>query len=304
MSIRSPASPFVRAVAIILLAILLFDLMGAIIKFLGDRYPPQQLSVFRNLFGLVPSVLVLWYSKSWHEAGRPLGIERWKLAVLRGLFVTGAQFCFYLALTRMEFATATAIAFSGPLFVSALSVPLLGLSVGWVRWAAVVAGFGGVVLVMRPAGDVFNWYAVLPLIAAFGYACNSVSAKLFGASTSTALINLYSLVSALAGSTVLLLTTTEYVPIVTAQDWILMLAMGTAGGLAVFCLISAYRLTEPSNLSPFEYFGIPFSFVIGWIVFAEAPFDRLIPGVFLIVGGGLAIVWRERQRKRAKSASR
>ena len=199
MSTRSPVSPFVSAVAIILLAILLFDIMGAIIKFLGDRYSPQQLSVFRNLFGLVPSFLVLWYSKSWQDAGRPLAIERWKLALLRGLFVTGAQYCFYLALTKMEFATATAIAFSGPLFVSALSVPLLGLQVGLVRWVAVFAGFAGVILVMQPASDVFNWYAVLPVIAAFGYACNSVSAKLFRASTSTALINLYSLVSALAG---------------------------------------------------------------------------------------------------------
>ncbi len=66
--------------------------------------------------------------------------------------------------------------------------------------------------------------------------------------------------------------------------------------MAVFSLIAAYRLTLPSNLSPFEYFGIPFSFVIGWVVFGEAPFERLIPGVFLIVGGGLLIFWRERRQ--------
>ena len=62
--------------------------------------------------------------------------------------------------------------------------------------------------------------------------------------------------------------------------------MGAAGGVAVFCLISAYRLADPSSLSPFEYFGIPFSFALGWLFFSEAPFEKLIPGVFLIVGGG------------------
>jgi drug/metabolite transporter (DMT)-like permease len=73
--------------------------------------------------------------------------------------------------------------------------------------------------------------------------------------------------------------------------------MGVAGGTAAFCLISAYRMAKPSSLSPFEYFGIPFSFFLGWIFFLETPFDRLIPGVFLIVGGGLVIIWRERSGK-------
>ena len=83
-----------------------------------------------------------------------------------------------------------------------------------------------------------------------------------------------------------------------ATDWLWLLAMGLAGGLAAFFIVSAYRLAEPSSLSPFEYFAIPFSFALGWIFFAEAPFGRLFPGVILIVGGGLFIFLRERQRKR------
>ena len=73
--------------------------------------------------------------------------------------------------------------------------------------------------------------------------------------------------------------------------------MGIAGGIAVLALITAYRLTTPSNLAPFEYFGIPFSFIIGWFAFGEAPFERLFPGALFIVAGGLLIVWRERKRK-------
>ena len=73
--------------------------------------------------------------------------------------------------------------------------------------------------------------------------------------------------------------------------------MGLVGGFAVLALINAYRLARPSSLSPYEYFGIPFAFVLGWIFFDEAPFDRLLPGVLLIVAGGLLIAWRERRQR-------
>ena len=288
-------SSLTRAILIMLIAILLFDIMGAIIKFLGTRYPIQQLSVFRNLFGFIPSIALLYFSTQWHNDGRPIWIKQWKLGLLRGVAGAFAQFCFYLSLVKLEFATASAIAFCGPLFITMLSIPLLKHKVGYWRWMAVAIGFGGVLLVMQPTTDVFNWYTLLPICAAIGYATISVTSRLFDEKLPTAVINIYAVVGTLISSTALLLTTSDYVPIESSGDWLLLLAMGVAGGAAVFCLISAYRLTEPSNLSPFEYFGIPMSFIIGWIVFNEAPFDRLIPGVFLIVAGGLIIVWRERK---------
>ncbi|MGI9407893.1 MAG: DMT family transporter, partial [Hyphomicrobiaceae bacterium] len=297
MTSHQTGSSFTRAVLTLLAAIFLFDIMGAIIKHLGGRYPTQQLAMFRNLFGLIPSILVLFYSKSWYTAGKPIVLRQWKLALLRGGFVVLAQFCFYLSLVHLEFATASTIGFSSPLFITALSIPLLGSRVGVWRWLAVFLGFAGVIMVMRPGSELFNWYAVLPLGAAFGYACISITARLFDDDAPTALINVYSLVGALAGSTALTFATSGFSEIQTVQDWGWLIAMGFAGGLAVFLLISAYRLTEPSNVSPFEYFGIPFSFAIGWIAFGEAPFDRLFPGVLFILAGGLLIVWREQALK-------
>ncbi|MDP7523540.1 MAG: DMT family transporter [Arenicellales bacterium] len=297
MNTPTQKSPLFNAIAIILLAIFLFDVMGAIIKHLGTRYPAQQLSMLRNVFGLIPSVLVLFYSSSWHEAGRPVRLVQWKLAIARGGFVAIAQFCFYLSLIHMEFATASTIAFSGALFVTLLSIPILGHRVGMWRWSAVGMGFVGIVLVMRPDTDGFNVYALLPACAALGYAASSVTAQLFDKSVPTALINLYALAGALTGAVLLVVFTGGYVEVATYQDWLWLLAMGVAGGSAVFCLVTAYRLTAPSNLAPFEYFSIPFAFLLGWMFFDEAPFHRLIPGVFLIIGGGLLIVWRERKVK-------
>ncbi|MEM7207650.1 MAG: DMT family transporter [Pseudomonadota bacterium] len=286
----------------ILLAILLFDIQGAIIKHLGDRYPVEELATFRNIFGLIPSAFVLWISAEWHQSGRYIKIRQWRLAFLRGFYVAGAQFCFYLALTKLEFATATTLAFVGPIFITLLSIPILGHSVGIWRWAAVAIGFFGMVWIMRPGSDVFTLYALLPICASFGYSLSTVSVRLIDEKIPTALINAYASIGALIGSSIVLLSTQSYVPIATAGDWLWLLAMGTAGGFAVLSMITAYRLTKPSNLSPFEYFGIPFSFVLGWLFFAETPFEKLFPGVLLIVGGGLLIAWRERVNKRLQAS--
>tara|TARA_Y100000588_G_scaffold119639_1_gene130977 strand:- start:240 stop:1154 length:915 start_codon:yes stop_codon:yes gene_type:complete len=302
MNTPVPKSPLFNAIAIILVAIFLFDVMGAIIKHLGTRYPAQQLSMLRNVFGLIPSVLVLLYSSDWREAGRPMRLVKWKLAIARGGFIAVAQFCFYLSLIHMEFATASTIAFSGALFVTLLSILILGHRVGIWRWSAVGVGFVGIVMVMRPDTDSFNVYALLPVCAALGYAASSVTAQLFEKSVPTALINLYALAGALAGAVMLVVFTGGYVEVATYQDWLWLLAMGVAGGSAVFCLVSAYRLTAPSNLAPFEYFSIPFAFLLGWMFFDEAPFHRLIPGVFFIIGGGLLIIWRERNAKTRDSS--
>ncbi len=290
------ASSFAKAIFFILLAIFLFDVQGAIIKHLGDCYPVQQLATFRNIFGLIPSLLVLWLSHEWHDKGRKLKIVQWRMALMRGLYVAGAQFCMYLSLTKMELATATTLAFTGPIFITILSVPLLKHRVGVWRWWAVVIGFLGVLMIMRPGTEVFTPYAILPVLASLGYSLATVSVRLIDDDVPTATINMYSTVGALIGSSTVLSMTTGYIPIKSPTDWVWLVAMGTVGGFAVLSMITAYRLTRPSNLSPFEYFGIPFSFILGWLFFAEAPFDKLFPGVILVVSGGLLIAWRERKR--------
>jgi drug/metabolite transporter (DMT)-like permease len=296
LALRLPTAlpgAFVQATILLLIAIFMLDVMGAIVRHLGQWYPAQELSVFRNLFGLLPSLLVLYYAKKWNEAGRPVIIRQWRLALLRGFFVAFAQLCFYTSLLFLEFATAATLAFVGPLFITALSVPVLGERVGVWRWGAVGIGFVGVILIMSPGSEVFSLYALLPVGAAFFYASASVVVRRIDEDVPTALVNLYGTFGALVGAVLLLTLTTDFVPVQSLEHWGWLLAMGAVGGTAILLMIRAYRLTRPSNLAPFEYFGIPFSFVIGWIVFNEAPFDRLFPGALLIVVGGLIIVWRQ-----------
>lgn len=290
-------SHFLRAVFYVLLAILLFDLQGVIIKYLGDRYPVQQLASFRNLFGLIPSLLVLALSREWHASGRKLVIRQWRLGLLRGLSIALAQFCFYLSITKMELATASTLTYISPVLITMLSIPILGHHVGIWRWLAVLVGFLGVLLIMAPGSEVFTAYSLLPIGAALGYSLSTVCVTLFDDHAPTPLINMYASVGALIGVLAILLSTTGYQPVATTQDWLLLVAMGLVGGFAVLGLISAYRLAKPASLSPYEYFGIPFAFILGWFFFDEAPFDKLIPGVFLIVAGGMLIAWREHKKR-------
>lgn len=277
---------------------MLFDIMGVMIKILGERYPVFQVAMFRNLFAFLPAIIALYTSVAWHKQGRSLGLKQWKLGLVRGLFILMAQGCFYLSLQHMEFATATSIAFAGPLITTALSVVLLKMKVGVWRWAAVLISFSGILLVIQPGSEIFTWYAILPLIASAGYATNSITARLFDDSIPTPVINLYANVSTFIGTIVIVFTSDGYVPVESTEDWLLLVGVGVAGGSAVFLWITAFRMTNPGNLTPFEYLGIPSAFVLGWMFFGEAPFDRLMPGVLLIIAGGLMIIWRERVNAR------
>lgn len=277
----------------ILLALFLFDTQAAIIKHLGDRYPVQQLATFRNIFGLLPSILVLVLSQEWRRSGRKLCFKQWRFGLFRGLILGVAQYCFYFGITKLAFATATTLTYIGPIFITILSIPILKHTVGIWRWAAVATGFIGVLLIIQPGTDIFTFYALLPLVASLGYSLSTICVKLIDDSIPTALINLYASFGALICSSGILLFTTGYIPVTRTTDWLWLLAMGVVGGFAVFCMITAYRLTKPSKLSPFEYFGIPFAFIFGWLIFDETPFDRLFPGVIFIISGGLLVVWRE-----------
>jgi len=289
-----PLPALYKGILILLLALLLFDIMGVMIKILGERYPVFQVAMYRNLFAFIPAIIALYTSVSWHKQGRPLGLKQWKLGFFRGLFIVMAQGCFYLSLQHMEFATAASIAFAGPLITTALSVVLLKMTVGAWRWFAVLISFSGIIMVMQPGSEIFTWYAILPLIASAGYATNSITSRLFDDSIPTPVINLYASVSTLICTALIVFTTDSYVPVASTNDWLLLVAMGMSGGAAVFLWITAFRMTDPGNLTPFEYFGIPSAFILGWMFFGEAPFDRLMPGVLLIVVGGFIIIWRER----------
>ena len=227
----------------------------------------------------------------------PFNRQEWMICALRGGSVSLAQLCLFTAYSKLEFATVATLAFSGPFFVTALSVPLLGAVVGFWRWSAVILGFCGVVMIMQPGASIFSLFSVLPVLAALCYAISSTLVKIFSVDRLSGVIQFRSQIFAAGFSLLLWLGFGEMVPIASAFDLGLFLALGLLGGAGVLGLVVAYRMSQPSLLAPFEYFGIPFSMFLGWWFFAEAPLDRLFPGVLAIIAGGLLIIWRQARIK-------
>ena len=286
------------AIILSLIALTLFDTMGLIIKHLSSTYSATELSMWRNLFGLVPSIVALWSSRAWRSSGRCLKLRQWKLAFFRGAVITIAQLCFYMSLGLMAFATASTITYSGALFTTALAIPILGERVGWVRWGAVLVGFIGVIMVIQPGSSDFSFYALLPLSAAACYALAGVTARVFDDNAPSPLVNLYASVTSLIGAFLMTYFWGGFTPIASATDMGWIVLMGAFGGTAVLFLVVSCRMTEQSNLAPFSYFGIPLAFALGWLFFNEAPWSSLFPGALLIAAAGLLIVWRERSRSK------
>lgn len=295
----TPWRVLLAGVAMMLIGLLLLDCTGAVAKILGRHYPAQEIALARNLFGLVPTFMILL----WEGRGRlRLGafyLRQWPLAAARGLMVALAQLALYHSYKFLELASVATIAYAAPLFITLLAIPWLGERVGLWRWVAVVGGFAGVVMVIGPGSDVFTWQAVLPAVAAFFYANALVMTRRFDSTASHAAMILYSQSGAILGSFLLLITTAT--PVWPKGDGAAVLGdlgfaflLGGFGGFGVYLLTLAYRRTPASLLAPFEYLGVISALAVGWIVFREWPIDRIFPGVLLIVGAGLVIVYRER----------
>lgn len=298
-----PVKPFTLAILYLLASIVLLDAMGLIIKRMSGDYTAAELAAYRNLFGLIPAAIVMWRSAEWHRKGRQIKVRQWRLAMMRGVILTGAQLSFYIALGLLSFATVSTITYANALFLVALAVPLLGEKVGLIRWGAVLIGFVGVILVVRPGSDTFTNAALLPIFAAFCYALVGVTARMMDSDVPTALINLYSSGVAAIGAILIVPFFGGFTPLHAPVDLLWIAAMGGFGGSAVLLLVTAYRMADQSDLAPFSYFGIPIAFVMGWVFFDEAPWSELFPGALLIVAGGLMVIWRERRLRQTTTSS-
>ena len=272
-----------------------FDLMSILVRVLGKDFSIIQISMLRNVFGILPAFILLTVGPGIHSLKKLSNWKNWKIIFVRSIAVFVAQLAFYTSLTKIEFATAATLCFTSPFFVTLFSIPLLGHHIGIMRVLALVVGFGGVVAIFQPFNDNFTFWMFLPVVAGVGYGLSSVLVKLVPDDVPSAAIQITQQFTTFVFGACLLITTQEFEPIVSMESLFYFALMGIFGGVGVLCLIMSYRLVEPSTISVFEYFGIPISFLMGWVFFDEAPFSKLFPGVLLLIGAGLLIIYRERK---------
>ena len=281
------------AVALSLSGLFLLDCMGIAIKYLRDDYPAAQLSVFRNLFGMIPCFIVLYFSKDWHANGKILVIKRWRFGLARGLIMSFAQLCLYTSYLYLPYALVATMEYTGPMMVTLLAIPLLGEKFGWYKTLAVLTGFVGIIFIMQPWSESFNFYMLLPVMAAFGYSLARITALNFSNDTPVPLINLYANIGTLICAILLVITFNMWENFKSLYDLFILFLMGFTGGTGVLLLIYGSRKAELSKIMPFDYIEIFFALILGWIFFKEWPVDQLFPGALFIVAGGIIIYLRQ-----------
>ena len=274
--------------------------MAVHVRFLSSRYNPQELSLYRNVLGVIPAILFLAYEKQLTLRISEYKITKWRLALGRGFLIAIAQLMLYSALMRLQLATVSALGQTIAIFVVLLAIIIYNEKIGFWRWGAVILGLMGATMIIRPGSDVFTWYALLPVGAAFCYAASTVTLRSFDQNVSSAILYLYSAIASALGALVLAIGTTTFSPIYNYTDILIILSMSFFGGFGVVFLMYAFRNAPSSVLAPFSYFGVINAFLLGWIFFGEFPIQKLVPGVLFIVISGLIIVWREKYTKEKK----
>ena len=292
------------AIITMLLAILCVDMYMVVIKFLGDEYTVIQLAVFRNIAGVIPLFILILFTKEYLSVFKNLNNKFLVLSFFRGLGFLSMNIFIFISVINLEFATAMVLTFSSPFFIVILSIIFLKDKVGIYRWSAIFIGFFGVVLIMQPTSDIFNYYSIFPILTAIAWAFTVIILKFIPQGHSTAKIQLYTLIFNVTGAVILFLITTGHTEIKSTEDFLLMTLTGILGGTAAILFIYAYRLISASKMASFEYFGIPSSFVLGWLFFNEAPWEQLFPGVFVIVFAGMIIIWRDKVKQKSTKVSR
>lgn len=285
--------PFSQALIALLIGLLLLSGLNISAKYLGEVYPSQQVAMMRNLFGLIPAILILQWRNPVKLSVNTLIFPKWYLAALRGLLITFAQFLFFWALTEMPLASARSLSYIGPVFTTLLTAIVLQEKVGIWRWSAVLLGFAGVLMVLDPFQSSLNTHHYLPLVSSILVAFALILMRQFDKSTSHAAINLVTTLTALVGSILLVLFTSEFDWPNTSFHWFIAVMSGLLGGAGVFCLSWAYRHANPAKLAPFQYSGLIYALFFGWLLFDELPLDTIFPGIILISAAGIIIAWRE-----------
>ena len=292
------------AIVTMLLAILCVDMYMVVIKFLGNEYSVIQLAVFRNIAGVIPLFILILFTKEYISVFKNLNSKFIALSFFRGLAFLSMNIFIFISVINLEFATAMVLTFSSPFFIVILPIIFLKDKVGIYRWSAIFIGFFGVVLIVQPGSDIFSFYSIFPILTAIAWALSVIILKFIPDGHSTAKIQLYTLIFNVLGGIVLFLLITGHAEIKSTQDFFLMTLTGILGGTAAILFIYSYRLISASKMASFEYFGIPSSFVLGWLFFNEAPWEQLFPGVFVIVFAGMIIIWRDKVKQKKTKVSR
>lgn len=303
----------ILGVSSLVLGILIFSLQDIAVKWIGGDYPVMEIVTFRSLVALPLTLLFFRY-----EGGQGLPTtQRHKLEYIRGLFFFLSYTTHFMGLAALPLAEIAAIRFSGPLMITILSVVMLGETVGPRRWLALLVGFMGVLLIVRPGLATFNLGSIFILISVLFYALATMLTRKLQTTDSSATMAYYS-------SLVYLIATVILSPLVifvgdfheahpsiaflfrawtmpSLLDWVIMSGLGFVWAGGMYFIARAYSMALASVVAPFEYLALPINVMWGFVIWREFPTWMTWAGATLTLGSGAYILYRD-QKERSENA--
>ncbi|MHA7876640.1 DMT family transporter [Roseivivax sp.] len=275
-----------RGIALMCIGVACLSVNDAFGKTLTADYSAVQILFLRNIIAL-PIAMGIALGLGGRAALRS---HRPGAHLVRGLLWVVAAYLFFTGLRHLGLAEATVLIFAAPVFITALSALFLGEEVGWKRWSAVLVGFLGVLIVVRPGSATFQPASLYPLATAFVYAVLMISARWVDPRESvwTMMLYLVGMGAVLSGIASLFV----WQPVAPGDLWLFagVAVFGTAG---MTMMTQAFRLSEAVVVAPFDYTALIWATLLGWLIWREVPDGFTYAGAAVIIASGIFIVWRE-----------
>jgi drug/metabolite transporter (DMT)-like permease len=279
------------AIGLIVLSCACFTAVDVTVKILGQRYP-VPLIVWARWAVQTMIIVALLAPKMGFALVRT---KRLPMHLLRGVVLIGSSICFFSGLRLLPLAEMTALNYTSPILVTLMAAWFLGERLTRPRWAFIIAGFVGMLLVVRPGSEMLTPAALFALAAAFLYATFQILTRKMGGEDLMVLLIYPSLVGTVILSLLvpLFFRTEAWYPVV---DTVAFLSIGTVGFIGHFLFIKAFRRASASAIAPFTYTQLVWSTLAGWLVFDTFPDAWTLAGIFVIAGSGVVLTWYERWR--------
>jgi drug/metabolite transporter (DMT)-like permease len=304
------------AIAFICLCKLVFSIQDVIIKEMSGSFPVHEIMVVRSVISIVLLLGVLYFS----EGPDCLKNRRIWPPLFRGALLFGSFTLFYLGLSSMPLTVATVLFFTAPFFITVLSIPILGESVGIRRWCGILAGFLGVLIILRPSTTSFGIEGLLPVASAFFYAIAQLMARKLGITESAAVMTLFANISYLVLGLSLALITLPFEPppdasssisfllrpwiLPVGRDAVFVALTGVTGAVGFWLSTQAYRISEVNRIAPFEYVMLIWVPILSYLMWQQLPDGMTIFGTAIIAGAGLYVVRRDETQTRRPMVSK
>ena len=277
----------IHGISAMLISIVLFSAMDSIVKWLGGSYPTHQIMFFRCAVAMVPIVVII----TMRGGISLLRIQEPFLLSIRCLLgITAMGFAFY-AFSLMRLADGLAILHTTPLFMTVLSIMFLKERVGLHRWAAVMAGFIGMTIVVRPGNSMFESGSFYMLLAAFCISYTTILIRHLSIRSDPVNLTFYFTMSGVLISSIAIFFLGWQAP--EGRDWAFFIAVGFLGGMAQYLMNVSYRQAQISMVSPLKYLSIGFGGMIAYFVWSELPDLQSLVGISIIIACGLYTLHRE-----------